>query len=208
MLAVIIINHPDAGGIGRHEEERLVAALRCNCGGEIADHAGALSQMKAFVGCEDFAEHVKFAFRPTPFSIAVCSRPYTKQLHIHLESQSEDIYALAKEVAPRVAQALPEGDIDISVKVRDDYGRDIGEVRRGNSVTFSGVLREKATEARLKSLAIQAVAAGVAATVVAGAPVGVISAVAVALLNVGDVLVCGVRDFRKNRCGIKWEAVT
>jgi hypothetical protein len=202
MRATCIIRHHEIALAGS-PAARLVDALGHSCGNPIDNHQQAMSETWAFRDSIELLPGVIFAFRPTMFSIAICSRSSPTQLDVHVESSRADICAVSESVVARVSEALPPGRITYDVTLAEDDGKETGI--RGKDVTFAGLLREQVHEFKLVPIGITAAAGFITMSIFTknAAASATTSAVALAMLLIFIVLSSWYKRMRSRRA-IKW----
>jgi hypothetical protein len=162
-----------------------------------------MSETLAFRDSMELLPNVIFAFRPTMFSIAICSRSSPTQLDVHVESSHADICVVSESVVRRVSEALPPERITYDVTLGEDDGKETGI--RGKNITFSGLLREQVHEFKLVPIGITAAAGFITMSLFTKNAAGgaITSAVALAMLLMFIVLSSWYKRMRSRRT-IKW----
>src|SRR5439155_12409406 len=161
MRATFIIRHSEISLVG-DPAIRLIDGLAHACGNRINNHYQALIETWEFRdSVNELTPSVIFAFRPTMFSIAICSRASPTQLDLHVESSRADIWAVGASVVARVSEALPPRGITYEVTLSEDDGKETGI--RGTNGTFGGLLLEQVHEFKVVPLLLTIVGGFIAA---------------------------------------------
>jgi len=202
MRATFIIRHQEVALVG-NPATRLVEALAHSCGNRINNHQQAMSETRAFHESIDLVPSVIFAFRPTMFSIAICSRSSPTQLDVHVESSRADICVVSDFVVARVNEALPPGGITYDVTLAEDDGKETGI--RGINVSLGGLLWEQIHQFKVVPILLTVVGAFITTAIFTqnAAASAVSSGIGFVMLMIFIVL-SSVYKLMRNRTTIKW----
>lgn len=202
MRATFIIRHQEVALVG-NPATRLAEALAHSCGNRINDHLQAMSETRAFHESVELVPGVIFAFRPTMFSIAICSRSSPTQLDVHVESSRADICVVSESVVARVNEALPPGRITYDVTLAEDDGKETGI--RGKNVSLGGLLWEQMHEFKVVPILLTVVGAFITTAIFTqnAAASALSSGIGLVMLMIFIVL-SSVYKLMRNRTTIKW----